>query len=284
MSDPRSAVAASACPREQRALCERNARENRRKEGEGQAEIGRLALDHSNGTALAVLGSAGRWRALDHEAGVRAASLPRFGLARLPGDLGYLSEGWVADIDGYLGAQTQVRCLCGSVALSFPASSCWPWLAALSLPPTLCTDTRSPATCWRASLAVMFMASACTHNAKTPTSISAVPETNVGELPISSGVAALPLIFEVGYPDPLTGHPTTGPVAHLLAEKIVEGLNLPAKDAHAYVKTMLGGRSSAVAASCPRRRTRTGSSAGRCCTRGSASAIPDLQWLRPVGQ
>jgi len=45
--------------------------------------------------------------------------------------------------------------------------------------------------------------------------------------------------IEVGYPEPLTGQPTTGPVAHLLAEKIVEGLNLPAKDAHAYVKTML---------------------------------------------
>jgi len=45
--------------------------------------------------------------------------------------------------------------------------------------------------------------------------------------------------IEVGYPEPLTGQPTTGPVAHLLAETIVEGLNLPAKDAHAYVKTML---------------------------------------------
>jgi len=31
--------------------------------------------------------------------------------------------------------------------------------------------------------------------------------------------------IEVGYPEPLTGQPTTGPVAQLLAEKIVEGLN-----------------------------------------------------------
>ncbi len=46
-------------------------------------------------------------------------------------------------------------------------------------------------------------------------------------------------VIEVSYLDPLTGQPTTGPVAHLLAEKIGEGLTLPAKDAHAYVKTML---------------------------------------------
>jgi len=62
MSYPRSAVAASACPREQRALCECNARENRPKEGGGQAEFGRLALDHSDGTALAVFGSEGQLR------------------------------------------------------------------------------------------------------------------------------------------------------------------------------------------------------------------------------
>ncbi len=45
--------------------------------------------------------------------------------------------------------------------------------------------------------------------------------------------------LEGSYLDPLTGQPTTGPVAHLVAEKIFEGLNRPAKEAHAYVKTVL---------------------------------------------
>jgi hypothetical protein len=45
--------------------------------------------------------------------------------------------------------------------------------------------------------------------------------------------------IEVGFRDPLTGEATTGPLAHLIAEKLAEGLQLPAKDAHVYVETML---------------------------------------------
>jgi hypothetical protein len=45
--------------------------------------------------------------------------------------------------------------------------------------------------------------------------------------------------IEVTYPDPLTGEPTTGPLAPLMAEKLAEGLQPPAKEAHAYVETIL---------------------------------------------
>lgn len=45
--------------------------------------------------------------------------------------------------------------------------------------------------------------------------------------------------IEVTYPDPLTGEPTTGPLAHLMAEKLAEGLRLPAKEAHPYIETIL---------------------------------------------
>ncbi len=127
--------------------------------------------------------------------------------------------------------------------------------------------------------------------------------------------------IEVGYPEPLTGQPTTGPVAHLLAEKIVEGLNLPAKDAHAYVKTMLeysigrpktmeqgtgehlkqiprsGRRPQRRDRRCPDRQGRGSGTRevrlrgrrpwrgrGSIGTgRGSAFAMPDLRWLRPAG-
>jgi hypothetical protein len=45
--------------------------------------------------------------------------------------------------------------------------------------------------------------------------------------------------LQVTYPDPLTGEPTTGPLAHLMAEKLAEGLRLPAKEAYPYIETML---------------------------------------------